>query len=446
MALVKFVRCAKSQTSGGLWGTLRYCCRENKTVYEGRQLVTGVNCVAETAFREFLNTKRLYEKTEGRQFYQMIQSFHPGENLTPQTAHEIALKLAEEFAGFEIVVATHTDREHIHSHFIINSVSADTGKKYHSNMESLQHLRDVSDALCREYGLSVIQPKQKKASGMSAREYRSADKGQSWKLRLAIAIDDAMAVAKSSGHFKRLMEAEGYEVRWSDDRKYITYTTPEGNRCRDIKLHERKYRKECMEHEFRIRRQILGGAEDPGPEADTGSGESDPLRESHREQLDGADLAAENPDHSAGTDFGIPENPDHQRGTGGLHEPAAGNSDPGHGAVPVYADGADPAGDRAVETELEGNGETGWEHERELFAEALRSTNADGFVYEDAVQNYYDSQPDLAAVGVGAVYLVSGASGSVDEDQKIEDSTTRHYPPERRNRRGHGMGGMGRGR
>ena len=283
MALVKFVRCAKSQTSGGLWGTLRYCCRENKTAYEGRQLVTGVNCVAETAFREFLNTKRLYEKTEGRQFYQLIQSFHPEENLTPQTAHEIALQLAEEFSGFEIVVATHTDREHIHSHFIINSVSADTGKKYHSNMESLQHLRDVSDALCREYGLSVIQPKQKKSSGMSAREYRAADKGQSWKLRLAIAIDDAMAVAKSPGHFRRLMEAEGYEVRWSDDRKYITYTTPEGNRCRDIKLHECKYRKEYMEHEFRIRKQILGGSESTGPEANPGRGENNPLRESHRE-------------------------------------------------------------------------------------------------------------------------------------------------------------------
>lgn len=442
MALVKFVRCSKSQTSGGLWGTLRYCCRENKTAYEGRQLVTGVNCVAETAFREFLNTKRLYGKTEGRQFYQLIQSFHPEEDLTPQTAHEIALKLAEEFAGFEVVVATHTDRDHIHSHFIVNPVSAESGKKYHSNMESLQHLRDVSDALCREYGLSVIQPKQKKSSGMSAREYRSADKGQSWKLRLAIAIDDAMAIATSPTHFKRLMEAEGYEVRWSDDRKYITYTTPEGNRCRDIKLHERKYRKECMEYEFRIRSQILGGAEGPGQEANPGSGESNSLRESHREQLDGTDLAAENANHSAGTDLGVAESPDHERRTAGLYEPAAGNSEPGHGAVPEYTDGINPAGGRAMETDLEGNGETGWEHEREIFAETLRSAGADGWTYETASENFYDPQLDYAALGAGAAYLVAGISGIVDEDHKIEDSTTRHFPTEHKNRRGQGMGGM----
>ena len=446
MALVKFVRCAKSQTSGGLWGTLRYCCRENKTVYEGRQLVTGVNCVAETAFREFLNTKRLHEKSEGRQFYQLIQSFHPEEQLTPQTAHEIALKLAEEFAGFEVVVATHTDREHIHSHFIINSVSVDTGKKYHSNMESLQHLREVSDALCREYGLSAIQPKQKRSSGMSAREYRSADKGQSWKLRLAIAIDDAMAVAKSPGHFRRLMEVEGYEVRWSDDRKYITYTTPEGNRCRDIKLHERKYRKECMEHEFGIRSQILGGAEGPGSETNPGSRKNNSLRESHREQLDSANLVAEDTNHSLGTDLGVPENPDHTGRDGGLHEPAAGNSEPGYGAVPVHTDGTDPAGDRAVETDLEGNGETGWEHERELFTETLRGPGGDGFASENAVQNFYDSQPDFAAVGVGAAYLGAGLALSIDEDQERKDCTTRHYPPERRNRKGHGMGGIGHGR
>ena len=143
-----------------------------------------------------MNTKRLHDKNDGRMFYHMIQSFKPEEILTPQTAHEIALKMAEQFPGFEILVATHTDREHIHSHFIINSVNADTGKKYHSNLESLQQLREVSDRLCLAYGLSVIQPKHCKTPGMSAREYRSADNGQSWKLQLAITIEDAMTMAR----------------------------------------------------------------------------------------------------------------------------------------------------------------------------------------------------------------------------------------------------------
>ena len=102
-------------------------------MHEGIQLVTGVNCVAQTAFREFMNTKRFYEKAEGRMYYHVVQSFSPEEQLTAETAHEIALKLAEQFSGFEVLVCTHTDRDHLHSHLIINSVSTENGRKYHSD-------------------------------------------------------------------------------------------------------------------------------------------------------------------------------------------------------------------------------------------------------------------------------------------------------------------------
>ena len=99
-------------------------------------------------------------------------------------AHEIALKLAQQIPGFEIVVATHTDRDHIHSHFVINSVSCDTGLKCHSNKESLEMLWRASDELCLQYGLSVVKPKKKqeKDRTMSDREYRAYYKGDSWKL------------------------------------------------------------------------------------------------------------------------------------------------------------------------------------------------------------------------------------------------------------------------
>ena len=266
MAVVKFIPARKSQSGGGLHGSMEYCKQEHKTWDEAtrRHLVAGVNCVADTAFREFMNTKRLYDKTEGRMYYHVIQSFSPEAELTAETAHEIALKLAEEFAGFEVLVCTHTDRDHLHSHLIINSVSAEDGRKYHSDKDNIQRIRMASDQLCMQYGLRVIKPKQKRTPGMSAAEYRSADKGQSWKLRLAIAIDDAMAVARSRVQFIELMEMEGYQVRWEDDRKYITYTTPEGDRCRDVRLHEAKYLKENMELEFRIRKQILRGSEEPG--------------------------------------------------------------------------------------------------------------------------------------------------------------------------------------
>ena len=259
MAIVKFIPARKAQSSGGLHGSMEYCKQEHKTWDEGtkRHLVTGVNCVADTAYREFMNTKRFYEKTGGRMYYHVVQSFSPEEALTAEIAHEIALKLAEEFSGFEVLVCTHTDRDHLHSHLIINSVSAEDGRKYHSDKDNIQRIRMASDQLCMQYGLSIIKPKQKRTPGMSAAEYRSADKGESWKLRLAIAIDDAMEVARTRAHFIELMEMEGYLVRWEKDRKYITYTTPDGERCRDIRLHEAKYLKENMEREFRIRKQIL---------------------------------------------------------------------------------------------------------------------------------------------------------------------------------------------
>lgn len=245
------------QSRQGLASILAYCKQDKKTLYDGRKLVSGVNCVAESAFNEMMNTKIQYRKTDGRMYYHLFQSFHPDEPITPETAHEIALKFAQEqFKGYEVLVATHIDREHIHSHFILNSVSAETGLKYHPDKNEIQRLRDYSDNLCRKYGLSVVIPKQPKVKQMSAREYRSADKGQSWKLQLAIAVDEAMKYATSKEHFISLMENEGYEVKWTAERKSITYTTPNGMKCRDNKLHEEKYLKENMENEFRIREEI----------------------------------------------------------------------------------------------------------------------------------------------------------------------------------------------
>lgn len=449
MALVKFIAATKSQTSGGLLGTLRYCCREEKTAYQGRHLVTGVNCVAETAYQEFMNTKRLYDKNGGRMFYHMIQSFKPGENLTPQTAHEIALKLAEQFPGFEILVATHTDREHIHSHFIINSVSADTGKKYHSNLESLQQLRAASDQLCLAYGLSVIQPKQRKTPGMSAREYRSADKGQSWKLQMAITIEDAMTMARSRGHFLYLMELEGYQVRWSDDRKYITYTDPRGNKCRDIRLHEEKYRKENMEREFRIRNEILGRYEDQAAQFDAAGGEGASLRRRDRTQLGSDDCLPESPNRDTDGDAKYADNLDDQSRSGRLYEPAAGHSYgtqqrnfQGDGAVPGANNGCGGGSNSADGPGGDRDGVTGWEDQRAVFEAALGSYTAAETLYQEAVMDLADPQFASAAYGMDAAYLAANLSGLIEDGRPIEDCTTKHYQPERKNHHGHTMGGM----
>ena len=123
--------------------------------------------------------------------------------------------------------------------------------------EQLQELMRRNDMICQEMGLPVFEPTAQQARGMSGAEYHTALKGQSWKLRLMNTIDECMKYAADKDAFVSLMASEGYAVRWESSRKYITYTTPDGLKCRDNKLHEEKYCKEAMEHEFRIRAEIV---------------------------------------------------------------------------------------------------------------------------------------------------------------------------------------------
>ena len=194
-------------------------------------------------------------------FYHMVQSFPKGAGIDPRTAHEAARRLAGYFEGCEILVCTHTDREHIHSHCIINSVNFETGKKIHMADEQIQALRARNDAICEELGLPKFQKdEQQKSSGMSNAEYYPAAKGESWKLELMRVIDECMRYAASREEFLALLRAEGYGATWTDSRKNITYTTPDGRKCRDSKLHMTKYRKENMEAEFGYRTEIEYGS------------------------------------------------------------------------------------------------------------------------------------------------------------------------------------------
>ena len=171
MATVNLIQSKRSQSKAGLKFILSYCKRDSKTVCGDKKLIGGVNCVAESAYHEMLSTKMRYGKTDGRMFYHLVQSFSPEENITPETAHEIALKFAErEFPEYEVLVATHTDKAHIHSHFIINSVSCENGYKLRPPKDFIEQLRNASDKLCTEYGLSVLRPsiKQEKVQQMSS--------------------------------------------------------------------------------------------------------------------------------------------------------------------------------------------------------------------------------------------------------------------------------------
>ena len=206
--------------------------------------------MAESCLEEMLYTKDLYHKNGGRQYIHIIQSFDPKDNLTPNQVHNAGLKLANTFNGLQVLVATHIDKEHLHNHLVINSVSFENGYKIQMSKKDLQYLKNYSDEICLEMGASVI-PKKDKTNYIKRNEYRVAERGESWKFKLINAIDLSMAESTCKDDFIKTMNKLGYQVNWTDTRKYITYTTPEGYKCRDNKLFEEKYLKGNMEYEFR---------------------------------------------------------------------------------------------------------------------------------------------------------------------------------------------------
>lgn len=269
MPIIHFIN-NKSQTSGGMRNVLAYISKAEKTEVEDKKYVTALNCSADTAYEEFSATKNLYHKNSGRLYYHLVQSFPRGYEIAPELAHKIAVEFADKaFKEYECVVATHIDREHIHSHIVFNSVSFEDGKKYHSDKQSVEQLMELSDDICQKYSVQTIekQKREQKKDVLSDREYRSAVKGESWKFQLMSTITEVMKKAKSKKQFCFLMRQYGYGVRWEDNRKYITYTCPSGQKCRDKRLHGEKFSKEMMQNEFEIRYGILNGEEQSRPES-----------------------------------------------------------------------------------------------------------------------------------------------------------------------------------
>ncbi len=322
---------------------MRYVSKLSKTLWDGQQLVSGIGCQPETAFDEFLSTKLLHHKDGGVMFYHMVQSFPKGANIDPRTAHEAARQLAGYFEGCEILVCTHTDREHIHSHCIINSVNFETGKKIHMADEQIQALRVCNDQICGELGLPKFQKdEQRQSGGMSNAEYYPASKGESWKFELMRVIDECMRCAGNREEFLILLRSEGYDATWTDSRKNITYVTPDGRKCRDNKLHIEKYLKENMEAEFGYRTENDNTRNvDAAQKADGRGTTAGTQRDGHGAELE---CAARN----------------------------AGQAVPAADAVGHGPENAPDAGGRTDRIERDAGEyrkirETGWEPEREVF-------------------------------------------------------------------------------
>ena len=206
-----------------------YAADPEKT--EMRLYESCINCKnVDNAYEVMVSTKRKWGKEDGVQGYHIIQSYKPGE-VTPEQAHAIGMEFAQKMFGdrYEVVVATHLNRHHLHNHIVINSVSFVDGKKYHSNRKSYYHeLRETSNEICQEHGLSVIKPK---AKGKQYPEWEAEQKGTGT-LRSAIRedIDAAIRYSYTMEDFWTLLQKQGYRIKRSEQRKYIVLLSPGAKR------------------------------------------------------------------------------------------------------------------------------------------------------------------------------------------------------------------------
>ena len=205
-----------SRQTDSLESVLDYVGRGDKT--DAQRFVTGINCAPDVARLEMNAVKRHFGKTGGTVAFHAYQSFAPGE-VTPEEAHQIGVQLAGELWGdrFQVVIATHLDRDHLHNHFAINSVSFADGKRFHSDAKSLHHFQEVSDRLCREHGLSVIEhPKQggTRHHGEVAAEKRGIP---TWRSLIQSDIDQAIAASQTERQFFDTLRAMGYAYKIGQD-------------------------------------------------------------------------------------------------------------------------------------------------------------------------------------------------------------------------------------
>ena len=235
---------------GTLSKAIAYILNPEKT--DEKLLVSSYGCASETAAREFEWTRKIAEQKGMNPVRiiarHVIQSFEIGE-VTPELAHEIGKQFADEILGgkYEYVLTTHIDKDHVHNHLIFNAVDFVNYHAYKSYKRIYYDMREVSDRLCKENGLSVIPPSQNK--GMGYKEYTEAKRGTSWKQKLKQTIDRLVITAKDYDDFLRLMQEAGYEIKTG---KYISFRAEGQERFTRSKTIGENYTEE------RIRERIAG--------------------------------------------------------------------------------------------------------------------------------------------------------------------------------------------
>lgn len=219
----------KAGKSYALKSALDYITNPDKT--DNGLFVSGKDCFVKTAYEQMMITKYDHTQNTGRQYIHIIQSFALHDNIMPEMAHEIGQKLLQEFEGFQGVIATHTDRDHLHNHIVLNSVNWQTGLKWQQSKDDLQALKKRSDELCKEYSLSVIERgKGWKSYGENAANNRDC----SWKMQLAKDISHALQNSDSIHQFYRRLHTMGITADFYDNK--VIFTDVQGHKCGNDKL------------------------------------------------------------------------------------------------------------------------------------------------------------------------------------------------------------------
>jgi hypothetical protein len=231
MAIIK-INSAKISAHIGI----NYVCNKEKTL---GKLISGKDCMPESCYDEFEMVREQNNQQGGRTYYHMIQSFAPEDKITPEQCHAIGLQMAEHcFDGYQVLVATHVDKEHMHNHFIINSVNFKTGKKMNMHPNDLVDIKNYSNELCQQYGFVTTETKTRR------------NQNPKWKKNIQYWALKMMKQSYDMDGFIFNMRMHGITVKYDKDYKYMTYTDIDGHRCRDSKLFDERLLKKNLEMYF----------------------------------------------------------------------------------------------------------------------------------------------------------------------------------------------------
>lgn len=231
MAIIKLISAKISPRIG-----IDYVCNKEKTL---GKLISGKDCMPESCYDEFQMVKQNFNKPDGRTYYHMIQSFAQDDDITPEKCHEIGMQMAEHcFPEFQVLVATHIDKKHMHNHFIINSVSFENGRKMDVSPQDLIDIKNYSNQLCRKNGFVTTEAKTRRSQNPKWKQNI-----RYWALRM-------MQESYDMEEFIWKMRMHGIDIKYDPKYKYMTYTDSEGHRCRDVKLFDERLLKKNLEMYF----------------------------------------------------------------------------------------------------------------------------------------------------------------------------------------------------